>query len=393
MRSIIPAVVLLVTVCSCSVFGAQFYYCGTGVPTNVVWDGSQPVLAYHNLNVAGTLGTFIWNPTTGSTQVSTSGTVGGIARKGSTFVVTGNGINGATSARRWDGSADGVGGWTSLPLGSGAYNVTAYHVVATDTEVYIAGSYNNGGANYACRYRESTNTTSLLPTPSGYHANAIAYTVSNSGTVAGMAMYGGSGGPTTGKDNAVAGWNGSTLCGLDVLNGNPPNTTLKSLATSIALDDSRVTGWCESAVGVRKPVYWDGPINTDGVNPVTIPLLAGHDYGTATAISADGAIIGGYSYTMSNNPGSRTCWIWDAANGTRDLKTILAAYGVDSTGWQFLYIEGFCNDGKTLSGYGFRNGNTSVYEAWALTIPEPSSLASLSIFGVGLIALVRRRAR
>jgi hypothetical protein len=325
---------LVLAACSSGALAAQFYYCGVGVPTNVVWDGSQPVLSYHNLNSAGPLGTFIWNPATGSHQISTSGTVGGIAAKGSSFVVTGNGINGATSAKRWDGDANGVGTWTALPLGAGSYSVSAYHVVATANNVYIAGSYNNSGASYACRYQESTNTTTLMPTPSGYHANAIGYSVSNSGTIVGSAMYGGSGGPTSGASNAVAGWNGSTMCGLDVLNGNPPNTTLKSLATGIALDDSRVCGWAEASAGVRKPVYWNGPITTSGVNPVQIPLLTGHDFGTSTAISADGAIVGGYSYTMSNNPASRTCWVWDAVNGTRDLKTLLTSYGVDSTGWQ-----------------------------------------------------------
>lgn len=391
---------LVLALCSGSAFGAVLYSLGVGITSGVAWDGSQPVVSYHNANTAGAVGTFIWNPTTGSHQISTSGTTGGIARKGSSFVISGSSIDGAATAKRWDGSADGTGTWTNLPLGENAYNVTAYGVTASETDVYIAGYYTNNGANYACVYKESANHTFVQPVPSspvGYHVNALAYYVSGSGKIAGQAYYGGSGGSQSGQMNAIGGWNGSTTCSLYTLNGTgAPSSSLQSSATAIAYNDSKIVGWTQtqsSPVSIRKACYWNGPVTANGAAAVAIPLLSGHDFSTATAVSADGSVIAGYSYLSSNNPGSRTCWLWDSVHGTRDLKAILQSCGVNTGTWQFIYVHGFANGGKTLTGYGYLNGDTSTYQAWAVTLPEPSSLVSLSLLALGMLPLIRRRSK
>ena len=88
--------------------------------------------------------------------------------------------------------------------------------------------------------------------------------------------------------------------------------------------------------------------------------------------SRTGAYIGGGIW--ENGDASQTAFIWDAAHGTRLLKDVLTAAGIDLTGWQlsddcdvidggdgFWDISGISEDGTWITGTG-RYGGTGPYD-------------------------------
>jgi probable HAF family extracellular repeat protein len=117
---------------------------------------------------------------------------------------------------------------------------------------------------------------------------------------------------------------------------------------------------------------------------VGLGTLPGRAASAAEAVSSDGSVVAGYSYTGS---GPRTPFIWHAAEGMRDLEVVLSAVGLDLTGWGLGEARGLSADGRTIVGVGTNpDGNT---EAWIATIPEPGTAILVSIGLAGLA--VRRR--
>jgi probable HAF family extracellular repeat protein len=129
-----------------------------------------------------------------------------------------------------------------------------------------------------------------------------------------------------------------------------------------------------------------------------IETLAGQLHiqrGQAQAVSADGKIVVGF-YMTSQTPES---FIWDSANGMRDLGGVLRDAGADLTGWKLAspgLSEPFGNwgavgisaDGTTIVGNGLHFGQVA---GWIATIPEPGSTTCVG--GALLLSLVRRRKR
>jgi probable HAF family extracellular repeat protein len=89
--------------------------------------------------------------------------------------------------------------------------------------------------------------------------------------------------------------------------------------------------------------------------------LAGGLFGSGvTDVSADGSVLVGHAQTASGTE----AFIWDAANGMRNLKDVLVAAGLgaDLTGWTLNYALGVSGDGLTIVGWGINpSGND---EAW-----------------------------
>ena len=58
-------------------------------------------------------------------------------------------------------------------------------------------------------------------------------------------------------------------------------------------------------------------------------------------------------------------FIWDPANGMRELKSVLVGYGLDLTGWELYEARSISSDGTVICGIGTHNG---VAEGWVATI-------------------------
>lgn len=82
-------------------------------------------------------------------------------------------------------------------------------------------------------------------------------------------------------------------------------------------------------------------------------------------VSADGSIVVGES---ASSTGARRdeAFIWDAVNGMRRLQDVLAAEGIDLTGWTLATANGISDDGSTIVGWGINPVGQN--EAWVATL-------------------------
>lgn len=369
-------------------FAAQLINLGPGISTGMTSDGQ--VVSFTQSGTAK-----IWSYQYGTVSLG-AGNTAGVTWKGSSLVVAGK-SGGVTS--RWDGNAQGVGSWTALPLTDGGYswNLAPTHAVASNgTQVLFVGSYNytSGGLNYFGAVRSKDDGvdqwTTRFGVPSGYHDNSILYGVSEGDVTTGRAQWAGSG-PTGGSRQPIG---GAPLVGMGNLLG-PPSHLNEASATAISADGSRIVGWSQNLSGNYQACYWDAPYTT-GQLATPIPLVPGYYWAEATAVSRTGAFIGGSIW--QNQDVSQTSFIWDAVHGTRLLKDVLAAAGVNLTGWvlsddyangaAFYGISAISDDGMIITGTGQYNGVQSV---WVAYIPEPGSISVLALGLVGMLAAYRRR--
>ena len=79
-------------------------------------------------------------------------------------------------------------------------------------------------------------------------------------------------------------------------------------------------------------------------------------------------------------------FIWDAANGMRNLRELLALQGDDVAGWRLTSATGISADGSTIVGYGLNpEGNDEAWVAQLNVVPEPSAML-LAFAALGLVA-------
>jgi probable HAF family extracellular repeat protein len=92
----------------------------------------------------------------------------------------------------------------------------------------------------------------------------------------------------------------------------------------------------------------------------------------ALAVSGDGSIVVGTSYTGTVADIGYEAFIWEESHGMRRLQTVLEEqYGLPLRGWTLTYAKDISNDGTTIAGSGVNPEGD--YEAWVAVIPEPSS--------------------
>ncbi len=387
MRRLVSIMALLLVLGPGPAFAARFWDLGPGISTGMTSDGK--VVSFSSGASANSAA--IWSVQYGTRNIGSYST-SGMAWKGSTLIVAGN-LNG--QAQRWDGNIQGVGSWSALPRAdNGVYPWTANRVSAMASDgvnVMIAGSsvYTSDYA-HACRYKDNGATagcTNLgLPTPNGHDVSYLRG-VSEGDVCIGAAQFMGTP-PSGGARQTIA---GTPLCFLGNLMGNPINTN-EAIGLAISGNGSRAVGWSYISTDpiILQGCYWDAPLTANRVAHA-IPYVSGYYWSSATAISRTGTYIGGAMW--QNGDVSQTAFLWDAAHGTRLIKDILAAAGIDLTGWQLsddcdvevdfdgmFDIAGISEDGKWITGTG-RYGGTGPYNgerrAWVACLNDAPAVSGI----------------
>lgn len=360
-RILVIAVALFAIAGTSSLAGGVVYDLGaSAVPTGVATNGSAVAFDLNGAN--------IWyKSTAASTNIGANYTTAGVAyttynAPSGKYVVGGNyGGN----AYRWDSN---TGVWTQLPLVGGTTSWTAQATAAEATNVYIAGGYSTA----ACRYKESSNSSTALQYPSDANPTNYGwlYASSDNGHFAGKYKVGGGA-----KKADATPYSGGNLMGLNYLPGGSGSGTAYAISR-----DGRVAGGYSGTL----PAIWDLSL-ANGGSGTQIPWLgAEYNYGEVHALNQNGSMAYGYQKTAA---GVYTAFVWDAVNGTRELGAYLAAKGVDVTGWTFTDVKGVSGDDKVITGLGNLSG---ISHGFVIAIPEPSSLCVLALGLVGLLKFRRR---
>ncbi len=169
-------------------------------------------------------------------------------------------------------------------------------------------------------------------------------------------------------------WVNGVMTGL----GDVPGGSFGSFAFAVSAGGSVVVGSSLSAQG-EEAFRWENGVMT-GLGD----LPGGSFFSRAYAVSDDGSVVVGFGSTSTG--WGMEAFIWDQANGMRNLKDVLEkGYGLDLTGWTLENATAMSADGLTIVGYGINPDGLA--EGWITTIPEP---ASLLLLGLGTILLRRR---
>ena len=132
-------------------------------------------------------------------------------------------------------------------------------------------------------------------------------------------------------------------------------------ANAISADNSTVTGYSTFNsdpfnAGNNHAFRW-----TAAEGMTDLGLLSGADFSVANALSADGSVIVGQSGITF---GETRAFIWDKANGMRELKSVLVAGNPGLANWNLRYATGISQDGLTVVGIGVNpNGDSEGYAA------------------------------
>jgi probable HAF family extracellular repeat protein len=176
------------------------------------------------------------------------------------------------------------------------------------------------------------------------------------------------------------------MVGLGVLPGGS-----ESVALGVSTDGSVVVGYGRSENDCCRPNFeafrW-----TSASGMVSLGDLPGGLFESyAVDVSGDGSVVIGYGDTDFGSE----AFLWTSDGRMKRLWDVLLVQGVDpaANGWTKLEAaSGISANGNTIVGWGTRNGNTEAFIAVIPTIvPEPSSLALLTIAATALLRSPRSR--
>ncbi|CAN5811860.1 hypothetical protein BH11PLA1_BH11PLA1_16800 [soil metagenome] len=249
-----------------------------------------------------------------------------------------NAPNNEVHAARWvNGSIQEIG---TLPtIGRDAYGFG----VSADGAVVVGYCSINTGAIRAFRWT-SAGMVDISPPNDGV-PRTIAIGVSANGAI--IAGTRGTPGVAT---NAFRWTNAGGIMDLS-------HITAMANANGISSNGQIAVGEEDSQTG-GTAVFWDA-LGVEHLIGSEVPYSAGA--AALYAANADGSARGGQS-------GGAAFLVTDALGGV-NLNTYLAQHGVDMTGWILQTVQGIAADGKSLTGYGKKNG---VVTAYLLTnLPNP----------------------
>lgn len=315
-----------------------------------------------------------------------------------------------------------AGGMESLGVAPGgtvsqafAVNADGSVVAATSPAPYPPGSF---GLARAARWTAATGMVSLgnYQVPAGTYVTQGVTAMSSSGdTIVGAATY-------SGTQYGFM-WTNGTFRTLGIYGSGS-----YAVARGVSGNGLRAVGDSSTSSGLRA-VRWDVTTPTGGISPVSLGILPGGIYSSATAISLDGQTIVGHANTYgvvvpfrwtqaggmvslglplgatearasavnadgsvvvgyTGNFSTTRAFMWTPAGGAVDLNTYLPTLGLDLTGWTLNEATGVSSDGRVIVGKGLFAG---VNQAWVATIPTPAPMLTLALAGLVSCRRVRLR--
>ncbi len=251
-------------------------------------------------------------------------------------------------AFRWTSSTGSIS-LSSLP--GGAVDSSAF-AVSADGSV-IVGDADSFFGNQAFRWTQSGGIVGLGFLP-GLTVSSSARGISGDGTV----IVGGSVGALGSGKGEPFRWTAETgMVSIGFSGGFSSGT-----ASIVSADGLVVVGIGLNSSSVGEPFRW-----TEAEGMVGLGDLPGGQFrGNPLAISADGTLIVGSSFTSIG----QEAFIWDAINGMRNLKDVLEnEIGLDLNGWFLLgSADGISDDGRVITGTGSNLNSGS--EAWIAILNE-----------------------
>jgi probable HAF family extracellular repeat protein len=171
-------------------------------------------------------------------------------------------------------------------------------------------------------------------------------------------------------------WTASGMIGL----GDLPGGAFDSKARGVSGDGTTVVGDSVSAAGIEA-FRWTA---TSGM--VGLGDLPGGPFGSAAQdVSSDGSVIVGTGHTAA---GPRA-FIWDSVHETRNLKTVLTNFGIDTSGWTLNNALGISPNGRYIVGNGTSaNGDEAFLVDIELSVPVGVPASSNGSVTIGLLTFL-----
>ena len=273
-----------------------------------------------------------------------------------------------TQAFLWSGTGAGVGAYDpAVILFDDNVSTTAMDLIVNSSgEVFLCGygkraDWTNACYDHGFRWRSMPSFLELGTAPGStypVHANGI----SRFGQIAGQLQFG-AGTPCSGARHAFW-WEAGQFTVCPTLVG-PASNSNESSGKAISMDGTVVTGWSMPTSGYRQAFWWQ----RGSATATAIPYLAGDDHNEGQAVNRDGQLVGGFS-TLSTG-GAKRAFIWDATNGSREVRQMLIDAGIDMTGWELEEVTGISEDGSVICGNGKLSGVSKGWVASGLPAFAP----------------------
>lgn len=277
-----------------------------------------------------------------------------------------------------------------------------------DFGVVVGESDNNSSKAFIYRNGAITQLPGLVSATS----SAVAHDINNAGLIVGISSNGIASRPVKWTDPAAAptdlgtissagggrAWGlneAGVIVGLSTAVGTTSHATMwadgaitdldatgNRFGQAYAVNASRVavgaasTGVLPSGTTITRAIRWENGGAT------TLGILTGFNHSEARDLNDAGLVVGNLQI-IAGSPSVAAIWANDGS--VTDLNSFLPA----DSGWTLRSAEGINTRGDIV-GYGTFNGATRAYMLKA--VPEPASMATLSLGALGLLSGRRRRA-
>lgn len=112
-------------------------------------------------------------------------------------------------------------------------------------------------------------------------------------------------------------------------------------------------------------------------------LPGGSFFSEARGVSADGSVVAGESYSSASE---REAFVWEAQNGMRSVRDVLANCAVFPVGWQMQTANDISPDGRHLAGDGV--DPSGIVDGWVASLCATQAVPVLPRWALGLFAAV-----